>query len=228
MDTIIQQVASNLKRHEFVRKSGRRAERYLLNVIETIWDFRYNINTRSDDLNPAFPDDEGYDPISYPGLGCIRGKIEFHPQEVLVDIGCGRGRALCVFSREPQVARCVGIEYHAIHAGIAQRNAQSVRGRLAAITIIQGDASEQNYADMTLIFLFNPFGEATMRRTIHRIGLSLRENPRPIRLVYVNPKHENVLMEQSWLSKTDSFFIPNRIHRSLPTSVWRSIGYESL
>jgi len=225
MDTVIQQVTNNLKRYEMVRKAGRGAERYLLNGIETVLDFRYNIHTRSNDVNPAFQDDEGYDPISYPGLKCIQEKVGIAEGEVLVDIGCGRGRAICLFSRLPAVARCIGIEYHLGHARIAQKNAHNVRGGVAPITVIHGDAAEQSYDDTTLIFLFNPFGEATMRRTIDRIGLSLQERPRPIRLVYVNPKHENVLAEQPWLTKIDSFFIPNRIHRSLPTSLWRATGH---
>lgn len=104
---------------------------------------------------------------------------------------------------------------------------------MAPITIIQGDAGEQSYNDITLVFLYNPFGEATMRRTVQRIGLSFHQRPRPMKLVCVNPEHENVLAEQPWLSKIDSFFLLTRIHSALPnsslaTSVWRSTGYEGV
>jgi len=226
MDSVIQQVTNNFKRHGILRRAGRRAERYLLTFRETLLDIRYNINTRWEDIRPSFPDDEGYGPISYAGIKYIQQRVGFAPNEVFVDIGCGRGRAICMFARQRAVARCVGVEYHATHAQIALRNARNVRRRVAPILVIQGDAAEQDYTDITLFLLVNPFGEATMRRTIQRIALSLQANPRPIRLVYVNPKYENVLAEQPWLAKTDNFFIPNRIRETLPTSVWSSPRYE--
>jgi hypothetical protein len=218
----MQHIVRRLKRSGALREAGRKGELYLLNRIETLYDLRYRIRTRSDDFDPAFTDDEGYDPISYPGLDYIRKQVGFLPGEVFVDIGCGRGRALCVFAREPAIARCVGIEYHAGHAQIAKRNAQTVRAKVAAIDVIHGDAAEQDYDSTTLIFMYNPFGEATMRKTMERIGWSLQTTPRSLRILYVNPKYENVLAEQPWLTKTGSLDIPNRVHRSLPSSLWRS------
>jgi SAM-dependent methyltransferase len=211
-----------VKRSDALRAAGRKGEHYLLHCVETIHDLRYNIRTRSDDLNPAFRDDEGYDPISYPGLDFIRKRVGFRAGEVFVDIGCGRGRALCVFSRDPVVARCVGIEYHAGHVETARRNARNVRARRALIEVIQGDAAEQHYDGATLILLFNPFGETTMRKTMQSIEASLRRTPRPLRVLYVNPKYDKVLDEQPWLAKIAAFQIPNRIHRSLPSSLWHS------
>ncbi len=139
-----------------------------------------------------------------------------------MDIGCGQGRAICVFSREPAVERCIVIEYHSSHAEAARQSANRGRGRTAPITVIEGDAAEQTHDGTTLILLFNPFGGATMRRTVERIGASLLKDPRPMRVVYVNPKYGHVLAEQPWLTRTDAFEIPNRVHRSLPTSVWHS------
>jgi predicted RNA methylase len=190
--------------------------------VEALYDFRFNIRTRSDDLSPAFRDDEGYDPISYPALEYIRTRVGFVPGEVFVDIGCGQGRAVCGFSQMAAVARCIGIEYHSGHARISRRNAERVRARIAAIDIIAGDASEQDYDGATFIFMYNPFGEATMRSTMQCVEDSLRRNPRTLRILYVNPKYENVLEDQPWLAKVKSLQIPNRLHRSLPSSLWLS------
>jgi hypothetical protein len=212
-----------MKRNPALRSIGYKIELSLLSIIEGAFDFRYNISTRSDNLKPAFVDDEGYDPITYPGLRYIQDRVKIAPGEVLADVGCGRGRAVCFFSRNPSVARCVGIEYHTGHAEIARHNAEHLRGRIAPISIVEGDAAGHDYGEITMALLFNPFGEATMRRTIRAIYQSLLEHPRPLRLVYVNPKFEHVFQEQPWLVKTDTFLIPNRIHRSLPTSVWHSI-----
>ncbi len=224
----MRRLARLLKRSSALRAAGRKGEHHLLNWVERVYDFRYNIHTRSDDPGPTFRDDEGYDPISYPGLEHIRRHVGFLPGEVLVDIGCGRGRALCIFSREPEVERCVGVEYHLGHVQIARQNAGSVRARTAVIDIINGDAGEQDYDGATLILLFNPFGEATMRKTMQCIERSLQRDPRPLRVLYVNPKYERVLEEQPWLTKVSAFDIPNRIHRSLPTSLWHSRGCSTL
>jgi SAM-dependent methyltransferase len=201
----------------------RRLETHLLTFIDLWFDTRYNITTRSDNFEPAFEDDGGYDPMSYSGLKRILKKVPIVPGEVLADIGCGRGRVVCVFGRQRGVAQCLGVEYHSGHAETARQNAVNLRGRQASIRILEGDAAKQNYDDVTLAFLFNPFGAATMRRTIRQIEISLERHPRSLRLVYVNPKHETVLEEQPWLVKIDTFHIPYRVFQSLRTSLWRSI-----
>jgi SAM-dependent methyltransferase len=209
-----------LKRSDGIRAAARNAELRVLNCVEAVYDFRYGIDTRSNDLSPAFRDDEGYDPISYPGLGYLRDHVGLLPGEVFFDIGCGRGRALCLFSRDPAVERCIGIEYHPDHARIARQNATRVRARSATIEIIQGDAAAQDYDDATLILMYNPFGAATMRKTMQCIERSVRRCPRHVRILYANPKHDHVLEEQPWLTRIRAFQIPNRIHRSLPCSLW--------
>jgi predicted RNA methylase len=211
-----------------MRAAARKGELRLLHMVEALYDLRFNIRTRSDDLSPAFRDDEGYDPISYPALEYIRKHVGFVSGEVFVDIGCGRGRAVCVFSRLAGVARCIGIEYHSGHARIARHNAAKVRGRIASIDVINADASAQDYDGATFIFMYNPFGEATMRQTMRCIEESLRRTPRSLRILYVNPKYDNVLADQPWLTRVESLQIPNRIHRSLPSSLWRCDGGPTL
>jgi len=107
-----------------------------------------------------------------------------------------------------------------IGAGTVRRLVQD--GARVVLADIQGDAAEQHYDGATLILLFNPFGETTMRKTMQSIEASLRRTPRPLRVLYVNPKYDKVLDEQPWLAKIAAFQIPNRIHRSLPSSLWHS------
>lgn len=45
-----------------------------------------------------------------------------------------------------------------------------------------------------MFLLFNPFGEVALRQTLESIEKTLDENPRPTRIAYLNPLHENVLM----------------------------------
>ena len=230
MSSTIHPITSYLKPKKVFHAIRRRVEIPLFTCIDVLFDAMYNITThsgriipRSDNVDPAFQDDAGYEPMSYFALQRLLKQVLVVPGEVLVDIGCGRGRVVCMFARRHSIAKCVGVEYHQEYAETARKNAAKLRGRQTPIYILEGNAAEQNYDDATLVFLFNPFGEVTMRRTIQQIGMSLKRRPRPLRLVYVNPQHEAILEEQSWLVKAKTFRIPYRLLQSGTTCIWQSI-----
>jgi tRNA G46 methylase TrmB len=165
MPSTIQPITSYLKPRKVFYAIRRRVEIPLFTCIDVLFDAIYNITThsgrisaRSDNVDPAFQDDAGYEPMSYFALQRLLKQLLIVPGEVFVDIGCGRGRVVCVFARQRAIAKCVGVEYQVEYAKTAQKNAAKLRGRKAPICIVEGNAAEQNYDDATLIFLFNPFG----------------------------------------------------------------------
>ncbi len=50
--------------------------------------------------------------------------------------------------------------------------------------------------DPLVVFLFNPFGAATMTRVVANLERTLAEHPRPIYVIYANPLHAD-LFERS-------------------------------
>ncbi|MFG0242158.1 MAG: methyltransferase domain-containing protein [Phycisphaerales bacterium JB054] len=120
------------------------------------------------------------------------------------EVGCGLGRVVCDVARR-RVERVVGIELCAELASVAELNASRVRGRLASVEIRTGDAAEAVYDGGTVYFMFNPFGAATMSAVMDRIRESLERDPRQIRIVYMNPLHDEVLSRQPWLVRRDAF-----------------------
>lgn len=118
--------------------------------------------------------------------------------DVVLDLGCGDGRVLCVFARR-QVARVRGIDFDATACANARRNAERLRGRRAPIDVIEGDAADHRFHDETIVYLFNPFGPDTLGAVLEGLHASLRERPRLVRLCYYHPKHADVLAAAPWL-----------------------------
>jgi SAM-dependent methyltransferase len=110
-----------------------------------------------------------------------------------VDIGAGMGRAVLLAAEMP-FHRVVGVELHPTLAGIARRNLQRWRAidRVLAPTRIHCcDAVEFPFpASPCLLFLFNPFGKAVLRRLLQRIARDFADRPGQLDLLYANNEQE--------------------------------------
>lgn len=126
------------------------------------------------------------------------------PEDVVYDIGSGKGRILCVMSRR-NVRKCVGIELFDELCAAARVNAEKVRGRRAPIEIRCEDAATADISDGTIYFLFNPFGKETMQEMLSNIERSLAENPRRVRVVYYNSVCRETFDSCGWLRRTTAF-----------------------
>jgi SAM-dependent methyltransferase len=117
---------------------------------------------------------------------------------VFYDVGCGKGRPLCVMARHP-FEKVVGVELRADLCEAARSNAGQLRGRVAPIEIINADAGLVDLSEGDVYFFFNPFGPPTLKRVLGSLQRSLVSAPRAITLVYYHAVHENVLSECDWL-----------------------------
>ena len=117
---------------------------------------------------------------------------------VFLDVGAGKGRALLLASQHPFL-RVEGIELNTDLAAIAQENicrwnAHPDANALAPILLRQGDATTEPLPpEPTLAYLFHPFEEKLLRRFLRHIQRSVKANPRPFDLVYVNAEHGSLL-----------------------------------
>jgi 16S rRNA G966 N2-methylase RsmD len=120
-------------------------------------------------------------------------------ETTFVDLGAGMGRAVLLAS-EIKFKSVVGVELHPTLARIARKNVGLWRaaGReRAPIRIIEGDAVEFALpAGPIVMFLFNPFGAAVLRRLLN----GWRKNStNDLDLIYVNNEQEAVLeSEHGW------------------------------
>jgi len=122
---------------------------------------------------------------------------------VFIDLGSGKGRTLLMASDYP-FRRIVGVELLPTLDEIAKANLSGYHSESQncfAIESICGDATEFPFPEEpTVLYLFNPFPEAGMRRVIGNLERSLREHPRAVYVLYHNPLLEHVL-EESTLKK---------------------------
>jgi predicted RNA methylase len=132
-------------------------------------------------------------------VGILR-TLPVDPAEyIFVDLGSGKGAAL-VLAAKQGYGRLVGVELDGDLVEAARRNLRSLRRRrpdLAdRIELVRQDAREYAWPPTpTVAYLFNPFGERTLRTVLARLEASLRSSPRPVFVVYLNPVQRHVLDE---------------------------------
>ncbi|HEX4520359.1 MAG TPA: class I SAM-dependent methyltransferase [Gaiellaceae bacterium] len=96
----------------------------------------------------------------YADLDRLFATLEIGPADVIVDVGCGKGRALNWFIEHYPRNRIKGIE---LDPDICRKTAYRLRRR-PNVTILCGDAPTLLPADGTVFYLFNPFDGDVMNR----------------------------------------------------------------
>lgn len=123
---------------------------------------------------------------------------------VFIDLGSGKGRTLLMASDYP-FRRILGVELlPELHRAAAENLSKyrSESQKCFALESICADATEFRFPDEpTVLFLFNPFPEAGLRRIIANLERSLREHPRVVFVIYHNPVLGHVLDENVGFKK---------------------------
>jgi SAM-dependent methyltransferase len=130
-----------------------------------------------------------------------------------IDLGSGKGRVLLMASDYP-FRRIIGGELLPALHQIAQENLTKYRSELQrcfALESICGDAAEFQFPEEPIVlYLFNPFPESGLRRVLANLEQSLREHPRAVYVLYLNPLLEHVVRDCAVLRKiggTDQYSV---------------------
>lgn len=125
---------------------------------------------------------------------------------VFLDVGAGKGRAMLLASQYPFL-RVEGVELNPQLASVARANMalweqDPSAEALAPLLLHEGDATRFPLPpEPTLAYLFHPFEAKLLRRFIRHVERSLRANPRPFDLVYVNAEHDSLLDREPTLQR---------------------------
>ncbi len=195
-----------------------KVERWLVDRSERRFDRRFGTRTLSE--RGQFPTDatgqSGSDGLTYeattPGtFRLIVRSARVEPASwSFVDIGCGKGKLL-LLAAECGFSEVIGIEHSASLARTAKLNIDAYmrhRPNSPPIRALEGDGAELELpAGKIFLYLYNPFGEATLGRLVDRLRMSLRARPQPLVIAYSNPVHASVL-ESSGIFRREAVLEP--------------------
>jgi len=128
-------------------------------------------------------------------------------QTHFLDLGCGKGRALCV-AAHLGFRKVTGLDFAKNLCEAAKKNLAITKQKIPELEykVINNDAFYFEIPDdVDCIFFFNPFDEIIMSAVVNNIFASLKSNPRKITIIYVNPLHKELFLKagykETWYSK---------------------------
>ncbi len=170
-----------------------------------------------------------YQPASYRDLKEILDKLNIGLGEVLLDLGAGMGRAVCVAATYPFEA-VIGVEISTELCAIAKHNLKATQDKLKCknVQIVNSDAARYEIPDcVSIIYLFNPFGGAVLTQVLENVAASLNRAPRPVRVVFsgtISSRHfEHEAGRHEWLELGSRTVLGTGvIALSYVNTLWRS------
>ena len=145
--------------------------------------------------------------VSFSGIHRLMRHLDPGPKDALLDIGCGAGRVICLAAQYP-FSRIVGIDIDDKFCALAERNVRSLRRCSVRPEVYCTDAATYRVPDdITIVFLYNPFGGEVMRPVLTRVLESHDRAPRPMRLVYMNPIAHDVVMEMGRFREAEQLLL---------------------
>lgn len=125
------------------------------------------------------------DYVQLPKIFNAANGLQIRPDDVLVDVGCGKGRVINWWLSLGLGNRIYGLE-------LDEQLAERASRRLASwpnVSILTGDALDHLPADATILFMFNPFWGNVVERFKDRV-IEVYGERSPIRIVYFMPMFE--------------------------------------
>ena len=165
---------------------------------------KYNINTskiedvkklsiKGDNIEHA----ELYQGANYYLLEKVFDHLQtIEANQSILDFGCGKGRVLTVAAYYG-FSKITGVEFAKELCDVARKNIIPVQQKFPQkiFNVIHANAVDHKIEnDTNVFFFFNPFDEVVMLAVAKNILQSLKENPREVYVVYLNPVHKEIFL----------------------------------
>jgi hypothetical protein len=129
----------------------------------------------------------------------------------LVDFGSGKGRIMVVAAHYG-FQQITGIDFAPALCNMARKNIENIRENYPKVRfdILCEDAVNYEIKlNDSIFFFFNPFDEIVMLRVVKNILQSVRQHPRKIYVVYLNPVEKEIFLSAGF---EEEFFIQKLIY----------------
>ena len=172
-------------------------------INDHVMDRRLGVKTdigpeRSGNDTSMYKDMHIYAATSYRVLRQVFDRIDPGPDDIFVDLGCGKGRAV-FFASTRVLKKIIGIELDTKFFAIARENLSKLKVRKTPIEIIKADIATADILEGTIFFMFNPAGHKTIERVLSNILKSLETNSRKIFIAYYDPEDRRLFDVQERL-----------------------------
>ena len=141
-----------------------------------------------------------------------------------IDIGSGKGRVLLVAADYP-FHEIIGVELMPDLHQIAVENIRKYRSnsqKCYQIKAVCADAQDFEFPDKpVVVYLFNPLPEEASAKLAARLHQSVRENPRPVYVIYHNPEFAYLFRDREFrnIRETHQYSVFTSVAENRPAQV---------
>jgi SAM-dependent methyltransferase len=127
----------------------------------------------------------------YNTLRYLFNLVDIKPADIIVDVGCGRGRVIGFLSKRYPHNKIIGIEIDPLIAEVTKKLFE----KNSNIEIRVGDINQIFPAEGNFFYLFNPFNMNMMERFVDNLRLSSKSD---LILLYCNAKFVRAFDLHDW------------------------------
>jgi hypothetical protein len=135
----------------------------------------------------------------YSVLPIIFKLVPIKDMDVLVDVGCGKGRIINFWLSKKLKNKIIGLE---LDKRVAHQTSLQFTKK-KNVTIIQGNAVDNIPEDGTLFYFYNPFSEEVVEKFEEKLSQMFQK--KPIKIIYYNPKSIKAFYNGKWKVKYINF-----------------------
>lgn len=172
-------------------------------LLNTFLDLRYSGRSLNGNIKTSYKKMGANDiyHTKYSALPLIFRFVPVNKDDVLVDVGCGKGRVIIYWLSRRYRNKIVGLE---IDKKIAVRTSKYFT-KYKNVTIIPGNAISNLPENGTIFYFYNPFSKEIVKQ--FEVTLAAMYQRKPITIIYYNPKSIDVFQNDKWSTKHINFEI---------------------
>ena len=188
------------------RFRNRNLKNRIKNPFDELWDRRLGVHTFG-----AYPGSGSFEdgtanlpfvPSAYADAFDYLKAVKAGPDDVFVDLGAGYGRTVFAASHIG-VRRAIGVDLVELLVEGAEANRKRCNLPAEKIEFICANALDYVEPEMTILYMFHPFGESILDQVLTKIRAdrATRPDAPKLKIIYANPVYDGALGRSGWLRK---------------------------